>query len=121
VAAAAFALTGDLERAADLARKGLRHAQDLNSPVYLCLSQQSLALVHTLAGDWEAAFAALDEAQRLADGHGFPYEQVRILLQRAFVHSQRRQPDDLATAGALMTEAQPVLHRLGVRIPVETA
>jgi hypothetical protein len=79
------------------------------------MSHQSLALVHTLAGDWDAAFAALDAAQGLADAHGFPYERGRILLQRAFVHTQRRQPRDLATAQSLTAEAQPVLYQLGVR------
>src|SRR5690606_6099974 len=96
-------------------RRALQHARDLNSPAYLCLSHQSLAMVHTLAGDWDAAFAALDAARQLADDHGFAYERGRILLQRAFVHSQRRQPRDLDAASALTAEAQPVLYRLGVR------
>jgi DNA-binding SARP family transcriptional activator len=115
VAAAAYALTGDLERASELGSIALAHARNFESPAFLCMAQQANAIVHAIAGTWEPAFTALDEAQELAEHHGLPYERCRTLLLRAFVHMRRGKPRDLATAARLTAEASPVLVRLGAR------
>ncbi|MGH2557697.1 MAG: ATP-binding protein [Thermomicrobiales bacterium] len=115
VATAAFALTGDLERASALGDRALAQARAINTPPLLCMAQQATAMAHAMTGRWDTAFAALDDARRLAEEHGFPYELGRTLLMRSFVHMQRRSGRDLAAASALTAEAWPILLRLGVR------
>lgn len=114
-AAAAFAVTGDLDRADALARRALDVTQRFGSPAFLCMAYQSRAMVDALAGSWVPALDALEAAHRLAEDHDFPYELARVLLLRSFVHMQRRDRGDLSAATRLMAEASPPLVRLGVR------
>ncbi len=114
-ATAAFAVSGDLDHAAELGGRGLEEAHAFNSPATLCMAQQANAMVYAMTGSWAPAFDALDDARHLAEDHEFPYELARVLLLRSFVHMQRRTPRDLATATGLMAEASPLLVRLGVR------
>lgn len=114
-ATAAFAVSDDLDHAAELGARALDVAHGFNSPAALCMAQQANAMVYAMTGDWSPAFDALDEARQLAEDHQFPYELARTLLLRSFVHMQRRTTRDLAAATGLMAEASPLLVRLGVR------
>src|SRR5665811_1546998 len=58
-AAAAFAVTGDLDRADALARRALDVTQRFGSPAFLCMAYQSRAMVDALAGSWVPALDAL--------------------------------------------------------------
>jgi tetratricopeptide (TPR) repeat protein len=115
VATGALALTGDQERAAALGREALARADALGSPFFRCLAHQASAMLHALASAWQPAFAALDQARLHAEAGGFPYEQGRILLLRAFVHMRRGGLRDLPAATALLAEAVPLFLRLGAR------
>jgi tetratricopeptide (TPR) repeat protein len=118
VAAVAYGLTGEQERAAELGDIALANARDFGSPAFLCMAQQANGMVHALTGSWDQAFAALDEAQDLAERHNLPYERCRTLLLRSFVHMRRHKPRDLAAATRLTAEASPGLARLGARASV---
>lgn len=115
VASVAFSLTGDLGRAAELAENALQGAADLDSPLFRCMAYQATALARAQAGEWSAAFDALDAARRHAEAVGLSYELGRILLMRAFVHLQRRNARDLPAATALLAEALPIFLHLGTR------
>ena len=117
-ATVAYAITGDLERAAALGARAMEAGRAFESPAFICMAQQANGVVHALAREWEPALEALGEARTLAETYGLPYEIARTLLVRAFVHIQRRERGDLPAATGLMTEASARLLRLGVRTSV---
>ncbi|HEX5502995.1 MAG TPA: hypothetical protein VFW96_10255 [Thermomicrobiales bacterium] len=115
VAAAALALTGDLDRAAALGEEALARATDLGSPYFLCVSHQARAMIFGQRGEWAGAFAALDEARRQAAAATLAYEFGRVLLLRAYLHLRRREAGDVRAATALMAEALPIFRGLGAQ------
>jgi DNA-binding SARP family transcriptional activator/predicted ATPase len=118
VAAAAFAMTGDIPRAIDLGNRAITQARTIGSPFFLCKSFQANAIVGACRGAWDAAFSAFEAAQDLAAMHDLPYELARTLQFRAVVHQQRAAPGDLEAASDLTARAGAMLRELGVSVTV---
>ena len=118
VAAASFGLTGDLQRAEELASWANELAGQLTSPLFRCMAGQAGAMVAALQNNWSHAFEELNVARAQAEQYGFPYELARVHLARSFVHLRRAAAGDRMAATQLAGAAGRQLLRLGARAAV---
>ena len=78
------------------------------------LVDRLLGAIKTLQGDWPAARAHLDQAERVAREQGIDLELGRVLADRAVLKLRRGGRDSAERAGALLHEALATFERLGM-------
>lgn len=78
------------------------------------LVDRLLGAIKTLQGDWPAARAHLDQAERVARAQGIDLELGRVLADRAVLELRRGGRGSAERAGALLHEALATFERLGM-------
>lgn len=112
-AAVAYAGTGELGRATELAETAVALAREYGSAYFLGLAEQATGMVAMLVGEQGSTLAAFERARTHFQTIPQPYEIARTDLMQGFAHLRRARPSDLVAAGRLAARALPVFVRLG--------
>jgi hypothetical protein len=111
--AMAYAKNGDVKAGRHFAQLACESATEYGSRYFFGLASQSTAMVEATDGNWQEAFAALDQAEEAFESIPQPYEIARTRLFRAYVRLQRHKPQDISVAARELSRAVPIFVKLG--------
>jgi DNA-binding CsgD family transcriptional regulator len=103
-------VTGDHDRAREVAAEALTLATEPHQPLALLAAHRLLGEIATETGQWEKAQSHLHDALTLADACAAPFERALTLLAMAEL---RAVEDNRTEAIRLLTEARAIGQPLG--------